>query len=63
MGKAVERIIKNRLENYGEKRQILPEHQFAFRKGLGEKIQILKVVEKIKEEFQKKDLSGSSRCR
>ena len=33
------------------------EHQFAFRKGLGAELQIIKVVEKIKEEFRRKDLT------
>ena len=56
MDKAVERIIKNRLKNYIEKRQILLEHQLVFRNELEAELQILRVVEAIKEGFQRKDL-------
>ena len=57
MIKTVERIIESRLENYTEERQNLSEHKFAFRKGLEAKLLIVRVIEKIKERFQRKDLT------
>jgi len=59
VAKVVERIIKSRLEEYIEDHNILPEHQFAFRRGLGTELQALRVVETIKEGFQKKDITGA----
>ena len=58
MDEAVERIIKNKLENYAEKRWILLEQQFAFWKWFGAEQKIMRVIEKIKERFQRKDLIG-----
>lgn len=56
--KAVERIIKNRLEKYTENHDIISEHQFAFQKGLETELQIIMVMETIKEGLQRKDLTS-----